>query len=350
MIKPIALALLIAACARPTTAPAESPARAPAHTAEYAPGGAPLLLVANKAEATLSILELPAGKELARLPTGMGPHEVAVSPDRRRAVISNYGDKTDLGHTLTVVDLAALSVVKTIDLGDYRRPHGIAFLDDRRVVVTSEVSSSVVLVDVDAGAVERAISTTQQGSHMLAVAPNKQRVYVANMQSASITPIDLASATPGERVSSIALNEAIAVTPNGAEVWTASLSQNKIVIFNTAQLTRDAELDALGAPIRITPTPDGKTMIVSNAKASKLQLIDVATRASTTLDLPATAGDSAAPVGTTVASDSKTAYVALVAEDRVAVIDLATRTIAGHLPVGKGPDGIAYCASRPSPR
>jgi DNA-binding beta-propeller fold protein YncE len=345
MTKRIAFALVLAACSKPATAPV-APGGKPAELAAEVAATSPRLLVANKAEATLSVLELPAGKELARLPTGVGPHEIAVSPDGRRAVISNYGDKNELGRTLTVVDLVALSVVKTIDLADYRRPHGIAFVDDRRVVVTAEANASIVVVDVEAGTIERGIATTQQGSHMLALAPGKQRVYVANMQSGSITPIDLASAAAGEPVPAIALSEAIAVTPDGAEVWTASLAQNKIIIFDAPQLTRDAELEAPGAPIRITPTPDGKTMIVSNAKASKLQLIDVATRAIATIDLPVTGGDTAAPVGTTVASDSRTAYVALVAQDRVAVVDLASRTITGHLPVGKGPDGIAYC-SRP---
>jgi YVTN family beta-propeller protein len=344
MTKRIAFALVLAACGSPGPGPVTTGARAPAPAAS-APATSPRLLVANKAEATLSILELPAGKELARLPTGVGPHEIALSPDGRRAVITNYGDKNP-GNSLTVVDLVGLSVIRTIELGDYRRPHGIAFVDDRRVVVTSEASASIVVVDVDAGAVERGIPTTQQGSHMLALAPGKQRVYVANMQSGSITPIDLGAAAPGEPVPAIALSEAIAVTPDGAEVWTASLGQNKIVIFDAPQLTRDGELEAAGAPIRLTPTPDGKTMIVSNAKASKLQLIDVATRTSAMIDLPPTSGDTAAPVGTTVASDSKTAYVALVAQDRVAVIDLATRTVTGYLPVGKGPDGIAYWSPR----
>lgn len=319
------------------TAPAERAAQPGA-----APG--PLLLVANKAEATLSVLALPAGNELARLPTGVGPHEIAVSPDRRRAVISNYGDASQHGRTLTVVDLVGLSVTRTIDLGDYRRPHGIAFLDDARVVVTAEVNASIVVVDVDAGAVVRGISTTQQGSHMLAVAPGSQQVYVANMQSGSITPIDVGSAQAREPVAAIARSEAIAVTPDGAELWTASLAQNRIVIFDLPALVRDGELAATGAPIRITPTPDGTAMLVSNVKASQIQLIDVATRASVAIDLPFAEGDTAGPIGTTVAGDGKTAYVALTAQDQVAVVDLASRKVTGHLRVGKNPDGIAYCA------
>ena len=92
----------------------------------------------------------------------------------------------------------------------------------------------------------------------------------------------------------------------------------------------------------ITPTPDGRSMLVSNVNGSALQLVDVATRTATTIPLPPRAGSSASPIGTVISPDSKTAYVALGAEDRVAVVDLATRTITGHLPAGRGPDGLGY--------
>ena len=46
------------------------------------------LLVANKAEHTLSIFDPAEKRELARLPTGAGPHEVAVAPSGRLAVVT----------------------------------------------------------------------------------------------------------------------------------------------------------------------------------------------------------------------------------------------------------------------
>ena len=55
------------------------------------------LLVANKSEASVSLHRLPDGKELARLPTGEGPHEVAVSPDGRFAVVTDYGTREIAG-------------------------------------------------------------------------------------------------------------------------------------------------------------------------------------------------------------------------------------------------------------
>ena len=54
------------------------------------------LIVANKAEASVSLVDLASGKVAATLPVGTGPHEVAVSPDGRLALIANYGTGVDI--------------------------------------------------------------------------------------------------------------------------------------------------------------------------------------------------------------------------------------------------------------
>jgi len=118
------------------------------------------LLVVNKSDNTLSMLNLATGQSMTVLPTGNGPHEVSVSPDGTTAVVSNYGPDSKPGNSLTVFDIATADVVDTIDLGDFLRPHGIAWLpDNRRVLVTVEDNRAVVLVDIERGEVIRAVST-----------------------------------------------------------------------------------------------------------------------------------------------------------------------------------------------
>jgi YVTN family beta-propeller protein len=303
-----------------------------------------VLLVANKADATLSVLELPGGRVLATLPTAIGPHEVAISPSGRRAVVTGYGTHAIVGQTLTLVDVPSLSVVRTIDLGASRRPHGAAFLDERRLVVTSEVAGAVAIVDLDAGTVAGSIATGGKGSHMLALAPGGQRAYTANIGSGTITAIDLVAMTAAPPAPAIEACEGIAITLDGRQVWTASLAKDRIAVLDAATLAPIAELPAAGLPIRLTPTPDGRSMLVANAQGSALQLIDVASRSVATIPLPPARGDTAAPVGTAMAPDGATAYVALVAEDRVAVVDLRTRAVTGHLATGRAPDGLGYSA------
>src|SRR3990172_3377937 len=110
------------------------------------------LIVTNKTPATATIVDVASGRALATLSTGMGPHEVVVSSDGRLAVGTDYGAQQP-GRTLTVIDVPALRVARTIDLGQYTRPHGVVFLPgDSLVVVTSETTQHVVIVNVAAGA------------------------------------------------------------------------------------------------------------------------------------------------------------------------------------------------------
>ena len=58
-------------------------------------GPAPVLLIGNKGENTLSFVDLGTGAELGRSPTGKWPHEIAVSPDGRQAAVVAYGGTHD---------------------------------------------------------------------------------------------------------------------------------------------------------------------------------------------------------------------------------------------------------------
>lgn len=122
-------------------------------------GATGTLIVIKEAEATASLFDLGSGEEVAKVPTGAGPHEVAVSPDGRPALVADYGEQTP-GSTLTLIDVATARAVRTIDLSPRRRPHGIVWLgEEARVAVTSETSRALLLVDVGSGTVERAIPT-----------------------------------------------------------------------------------------------------------------------------------------------------------------------------------------------
>jgi DNA-binding beta-propeller fold protein YncE len=101
-------------------------AQSPSSRAAERPKGT--IVVSNMNDNTAMLVDAESGRTLATLPTGEGPHEVAVSRDGRRAVVSNYGVRGKPGHTLTLIDVEKLDTVRTIDLRDYQRPHGMAFL------------------------------------------------------------------------------------------------------------------------------------------------------------------------------------------------------------------------------
>lgn len=318
------------------------------------PAAAGTLLVANKSDATVDLVDLATGKSRATLPTGEGPHEAAVSPDGTLAVVSNYG-RQEPGSSLTVIDVGRGEVLRTIDLGRHTRPHGLAWVSERRLAVTAEGSGHLLVVDPHAGEVESAVATGQEVSHMVAVTPGGERAFVANIGSGSVTVVDLAK---GEKIRDVATGagaEGIAVTPNGKEVWVTNRAADTVSVIDSGSLEVLAQLPCPDFPIRVAITPDGERALVSAAESGEVVAFDVASRkevARRKLDLanaPDAAkrlfgdqfGDSPVPVGLLIAPGGGEAWVAATQADAVVVVDTRSLEVKGVVKAGREPDGMA---------
>ena len=329
-------------------------ARAPALRAQAA------LIVLNKSEARASLVDITSGKVVATLPTGDGPHEVAVSPDGLTAVVGNYGAQTP-GSSLTVLDLRRRAVVRTIDLGQFRRPHGIVWLGDgRRVLVTVEQNRAVLEVDVAAGLVTRSIATDQSGTHMVALAPDGKTAYTANIGSGSVTRIDVENARAVQTVTTGKGPEALDVSPDGREVWAADRTLDYITVLGAATLDSLGSMPTLRFPNRLKFTLDGKRVLVSNATAGAITVYDVQKRALIkTIPIPfdpskkraeavlGDMGNSAVPLGILLEPGGKRAWVATAALGEIVEIDLVALSITRTIHAGNNPDGMAYIPRLP---
>jgi DNA-binding beta-propeller fold protein YncE len=305
-----------------------------------------VLIVVNKDVSTVSVIALESGVALATLPTGAGPHEAAASPDGRWAVVTNYGAQQG-GNTLTVVDLESRTVARTIDLGEYRRPHGIVFLpDNRRVAVTSESSGMVLLVDATTGQIVSTRPTMQEVSHMVVVAADGRRAFTANIRSGSVTAVDLVSGEPRSLAVSTQ-TEAIGVAPDAAQVWVGSNDRGTVTVVRTAEWKAIDTLDVGGQPYRIVFSPDGSKVLVTTPGSDEVRLFDAGTRKELgRLKTPASSGAPGQPFGVAWRTDGREAYITLRGAAQVAVVDIATMSLRRYITAGAGADGIAF-ARRP---
>lgn len=314
------------------------------------------LIVLNKSDATASLLDCKTGKQFATISTDRGPHEVAVSPDGKTAVVGNYGVR-EPGSTLTVIDLPGREVRKTIDLADYHLPHGILFLPDgRRVVVTAEQEKRLLIVDIVEGTVEKAIDTGQRISHMVALTPDGHRAFVANIGSGSVTVIDLKAAERLKVIRTGSGAEGIDISPDGREVWVTNRAANTLTIIDAKTLATLETVKCSSFPIRAKFTPDGRHVLVSNARAGDVAVFDARARKELRrISMQARAvekkddrlfgdrfGDSPVPVGIVIPPDGAVAYVANTNADLITVIDLKEWRITGRLTAGREPDGLGY--------
>ena len=248
------------------------------------------------------------------------------------------------GRTLTVIDIAARKVLRTIDLPEDSRPHGAAWLRGNEVAVTTEGTRKLLIVDVAAGNVTAAIDTEQNGSHMVVPAPKHDRAFVANIGSGSVSVIDLKEKRRIANIPSAAGTEGIAISPDQREVWATNRGADTVSIIDVASLKIVATVDSKSVPIRAKFTDDGKHVLVSNAQSGDVAVFDAATRRELRRIAMQSEQSSQGPVpvGILIVPSLSQAFVANTNADTVTVIDLRTWQIVDRLTAGKEPDGLGY--------
>ena len=296
------------------------------------------LVITNKSPSTATIIDVASNKILATLPTGNGPHEVVLSANGSTAVVTDYGGP-GARNTLTVIDVPALRVLRTIDLGKYRAPHGIVLLPgDSLAAVTSEATRNVVIVNVLRGTVKMAIGTESNGSHMIGVTADGSTGFTGNIGSNTVTELDMKS---GKVVRSYPVPpqpEAINVTSDGTEVWVGSNATGKVSVLNPATGAVTTAAEGVSWPYRVLFTPDGGTVVIPDMNNNEIRFLDRAT----SRELARVALPDAGPQGVAMSPDGKFLFVSLSKQARVAIIDVRARAVVGYVASGETPDGIAY--------
>jgi YVTN family beta-propeller protein len=326
----LACAILLMTSTGAMCAQAEQPQAAP-------PG--PVLLVGNKGEDTLSFVDLTSGQELGRQPTGKAPHEIAISPDGKSAAVVAYGDRT-----VDLFDVASRAKLKTIDLAPNNGPHGIVWLKDGRLVVTTERSKSLAVVDPAAGRVVASIPTDQEATHMVAVTSDGRIAYTANIRSGTVSVVDLKQ---GKKLRDIAVGgepEGIALSKEEQVLWVADLKGARVQAFDAESLDKIGEVATGPVPIRVAASPDGRWIVTSNVGDGSLTLIDAASRKKIR-DISITGTQEAGQVTILFGQDGKL-YAAETGRNTVAEIDLATGKVLRRLPAGTNGDGLAIAPAR----
>ncbi len=293
------------------------------------------LIVLNKNGHDANFIDLRTGEILETLPTGRGPHELVVTDDGRWAIGTDYSG----GDSLTVFDVGELVVARTIDLRDYPRPHGILFLpDQQQVIVTSEASQQLVIVNFHEGEIVRAIDTGQSGSHMVALSEDGATAYTSNGSANSISVIDVIT---GQLIKTLDVPhrpEAIATNKRGDEVWVGSNSEEVVSVISAANGEITKQWSGFSWPYRILLTDDEKYAVMPDLGNEQLRFFDVISGTEIgNIDLVG-----AQPQGVILYPDDRTLFVSLSGQNKVLVVDILTQEILGEYATGAAPDGIGY--------
>ncbi len=307
------------------------------------------LVVGNKADHTISFIALSTGEEVARRETGRAPHEIALSPDGKTAVVVSYRERGYEGNTLHLFDVETAEPLGEISLGDHRGPHGLKWIPGTsQVIATTEITKDVVIVDIAERAVVAAIETGQEGTHMVALSPDETFAYAASIGSGTFTVIDLEETSKVQDVKAGEGTEAISVTPDGKEIWVGNNRSQSIMIFDTDSLELLETIDTDGAPIRVEVSPDGRLVAVSHPFRSRLAFYDRETR-ERVAEINLIEEKLAFPVTLLFSPDGGVVWAAATGSASVAEIDTSTFEIIRTLPAAAGSDGLGYSPVSTSP-
>jgi YVTN family beta-propeller protein len=331
----ISLAALSLVGASPSTSPAARPA-GPVRTSG-------LLLVANKADRTLSVIDPESGAQIAAVPEGgITGHEVIASPEGTRAYVPIYGNSgvgkpgTD-GSIIDVIDLATNTVVQTFDFGRGVRPHCILVgPKDGLLYVTTELDQAITVIDPATMKIAGTVPTGQPQSHMLAISRDGTRGYTANVGPGTVSVLDLAARTTITVIPVATHIQRISISPDGRWVFTSDTEKPRLAVIDAATNKVDRWIDLPGTGYGSASTPDGKWLLVALPSANGVAVIDLAT-----LQVVKTISVAAAPQEVLVRPDGRVAYVSCEGSHQVAAIDLATWGVT-LIEAGNGADGLAW--------
>jgi YVTN family beta-propeller protein len=318
------------------------PAQAPAIRANLTG----TVVVVNQQSDSVTLIDLKKMEAYRHVPVVGGPHEAAASPDGRSVVVTNY-NKQGVGQqkALSVLALPSGDTIKTIDLGEYRAPHDVRWVDPTHVVVTSEANQALLLVNITSGTIERVFRTEAGVSHMLALSTDRTRLYCSNMRDGSVSAFDFKTGAKIKDVSTGKECEGVGVTPDGRWVWAGNRAEDTISVIDTRTLEVVKRIASPGFPYRVQFTPDGKLALVPHARASSLVVADVASQSIvksiklglTKVPEPSTAGVFPHP-------DNRHAFVTVRNDNSMLVLDLVSGDTLGRVEVQDSPDGVTYSA------
>jgi YVTN family beta-propeller protein len=339
----------------------------------------PALLVLEKNDNTMAMVDPASMRVVARVPAGTDPHEIVASTDGRVAYISNYGGTDSELHTISVVDLLAHKELPAIDLGALRSAHGLFFAGDK-LYFTVETSKAFGRYDPAAKSVDWVLGTGQDRTHMVYVFEDLQRIVTSNVNSATISIIEHvdspqppgpppgAGGGPGGpggpppgmppggprktwKITNVPAGKGVEgfdVSPDGKEIWAANAADGTVTIIDVAskKVTQTLPISVNRAN-RLKFTPDGKQVLISglgggpSSGGGNVEVVDAAThREIKSLDLGGGSG------GILIVPDGSRAYVAVSQKNKVVVIDLKELKVIGEIPTGKNPDGLAWAQQR----
>src|SRR5712692_7028121 len=307
-----------------------------------------LLLVANKGDNSVGIIDPVTGKQVAEIAEGgVTGHEIATSPDGRLAYVPIYGNSgvgqpgTD-GSNMVVIDLATRKVAGNVDCGKGVRPHCAVFGPKNGLLyVTTEIDRTISIIDPATLKIVGSVPTGQEQTHMLAITRDGHRGYTANVGPGTVSVLDLDARKTLTIIPVSPQVQRISLSVDDKLVFTSDVTKPQLAVIDTATNKIKTWVPLPGLGYGSATTSDGRWLILALPLIHQVAVVDLATlKVAQTIDVPVR------PQEVLVSPDNRVAYVSCDQSAKVAVISLSDWKVKQLIDAGPGADGLAWATSK----
>jgi len=202
-------------------------------------------------------------------PVGPVPKHLAVTPDDRLLLVSNW-----CGFDTTVIDLATHERVASIGVGRY--PRGIAITSDSATAYVALMGSTdVAVINLSAlssigdtpSTLDTSVRTYMRGIGVsprhLVLSPDDETLFVTLSGEDAVVAVDLDSGQVVQRVRTGHAPRSMDISTDGTALYVVNYESHTMSKIRTRDLTILQELDTTPKPIGITYDPFNDEVWVS---------------------------------------------------------------------------------------
>jgi YVTN family beta-propeller protein len=295
------------------------------------------VIVAYSSGDSAAIVDGATLRVVASLPA-LNAHELAVTKDGATVYLGTTARIDSTSATIAVVDVARRAIARRLRIGDCRGLHDVRLSRDDSLLWVACGREPVVLgLSTATGEVRERWTTGVEGGWMLTSTPDDRKLYVPNLEGASVSIVDrTAGSVRTLRLGGPMLGAA--VSPDGREAWVSNADSNVITILDVATDSVRAAFQSGGrGPVRLKFTTDGARVVISHDGSRDVTVMDARTRRVlrvVQLD--------ASPKVLDVSADGRHAVVSLPDARKIAVVDIQRGAVIAYVPVNGVPDGVGF--------
>ncbi len=282
------------------------------------------------------------GSRITGLKVGNFPHEAVLSPDRRLLYVTDNGvlwltDEGEGGNTVSIVDVRAMRRTGVIDLGRFRRPHGIALAPTPgQLLVTTEKPPRLLLLDAANRKVLRDYEVRGTNPHMVAVGPGGEWAFVSNTESGAVAAVRLSDGKLN-LIPTAARPQGAVLSRDRRLLYVTNTAAARLTVIDPARQAVVREIPIGKGAGRIALAEDGRTLIYNLQQDQAVGFLDILSARQTGF-VPL----GGSPLSLTLSRDGQRAYAGVQDQDKILEISVPRRKVLRVIaaPKDAGPDSV----------